>query len=176
MFIASDTTIQWWPWELTDLTAKAVGGWLLGIGATAAYAAWHNDAEDVPRAAPAYLALGGLTLLTVLRYPNDVDFGDPTAWIYLLVAITALVVGFYGTPIAWREGHLRAPMSGMVVAVLVEAGANVARGAPLMVLEAMKMEHTVAAPAAGRIAAVHFRVGDRVQEGVDLVDVDVDAQ
>ena len=142
LFIASDTTIDWWPWELTDLTAKAVGGWLLGIGATAAYAAWHNDAEDVPRAAPAYLALGGLTLLTVLRYPNDVDFGDPTAWIYLLVALSALVVGVYGTPIAWREGHLVAPLVDRrtfveVKVVPQDGGVRVLAGVPREAAEAL---------------------------------------
>jgi biotin carboxyl carrier protein len=69
-------------------------------------------------------------------------------------------------------GHLMAPMSGAVVAVMVEAGDRVARGAPLLILEAMKMEHTITAPADGIVAAVHFRVGDRVAEGSDLVDID----
>jgi 3-methylcrotonyl-CoA carboxylase alpha subunit len=69
-------------------------------------------------------------------------------------------------------GHLTAPMSGTVVAVLVDAGAKVERGAPLVILEAMKMEHTIVAPAAGVVAAVHYRPGDRVAEGTDLVDLD----
>jgi 3-methylcrotonyl-CoA carboxylase alpha subunit len=66
-------------------------------------------------------------------------------------------------------GRLTAPMSGTVVAVFVSAGEAVAKGAPLIVLEAMKMEHTIAAPAKGRVAAVHFGVGDRVGEGAELV-------
>ncbi len=69
-------------------------------------------------------------------------------------------------------GHLTAPMSGTVVAVMVEAGERVGKGAPLMILEAMKMEHTIVAPAAGVVAAVNFRTGDRVLEGADLVDID----
>ncbi len=69
-------------------------------------------------------------------------------------------------------GHLTAPMSGTVVAVMVKPGDKVARGAPLMILEAMKMEHTIAAPAAGVVAAVNYGAGDRVQEGADLVDLD----
>ncbi|MEP7275278.1 MAG: acetyl/propionyl/methylcrotonyl-CoA carboxylase subunit alpha [Betaproteobacteria bacterium] len=71
-----------------------------------------------------------------------------------------------------RGGHLMAPMSGTVVAVMVKTGDKVDKGAPLVVLEAMKMEHTIAAPAAGIVSAVHFAVGDRVAEGADLVDVD----
>ncbi len=74
------------------------------------------------------------------------------------------------------EGHLRAPMSGTVVAVMVAPGQQVERGAPLIVLEAMKMEHTITATATGRIAAVHYGAGDRVQEGADLVDLDVDGE
>ena len=69
-------------------------------------------------------------------------------------------------------GHLTAPMSGLVVAVMVKPGEQVAKGAPLMILEAMKMEHTIAAPAAGTVKAVNFAAGDRVKEGADLVDID----
>ena len=68
-------------------------------------------------------------------------------------------------------GHLAAPMSGTVVAVMVAVGDSVARGAPLIILEAMKMEHTILAPAAGVVTAVNFRAGDRVGEGADLVAV-----
>jgi 3-methylcrotonyl-CoA carboxylase alpha subunit len=64
-----------------------------------------------------------------------------------------------------------APMSGTVVAVLVKPGQSVAKGAALVVLEAMKMEHTIVAPAAGIVEAVNFAVGDRVAEGEDLVDL-----
>jgi 3-methylcrotonyl-CoA carboxylase alpha subunit len=69
-------------------------------------------------------------------------------------------------------GHLAAPMSGTVVAVMVKAGDSVEKGAALVVLEAMKMEHTIAAPAAGIVVAVNYGVGDRVAEGADLVDVE----
>ena len=69
-------------------------------------------------------------------------------------------------------GHLMAPMSGLVVAVMVKPGETVAKGAPLMILEAMKMEHTIAAPGAGIVKAVNFAAGDRVKEGADLVDLD----
>ncbi|MBS0325294.1 MAG: acetyl-CoA carboxylase biotin carboxylase subunit [Proteobacteria bacterium] len=69
-------------------------------------------------------------------------------------------------------GRLTAPMAGTVVAVLVKPGDAVAKGAPLIVLEAMKMEHTIAAPAVGRVVAVHFGVGDRVGDGASLVELD----
>jgi 3-methylcrotonyl-CoA carboxylase alpha subunit len=69
-------------------------------------------------------------------------------------------------------GHLAAPMSGTIVAVMVAPGERVARGAALVVLEAMKMEHTIVAPAAARVTAVRCAVGERVAEGADLVDLE----
>jgi acetyl/propionyl-CoA carboxylase alpha subunit len=59
-------------------------------------------------------------------------------------------------------GGLTAPMPGKVVKVLASTGQEVAAGAPLVVLEAMKMEHTVRAPDAGVVRALHVAVGDQV--------------
>ena len=67
-------------------------------------------------------------------------------------------------------GRLTAPMPGRLIKLLTEAGAQVTRGTPLLVLEAMKMEHTIGAPADGRIAELFFQEGDLVDEGVDLLD------
>jgi 3-methylcrotonyl-CoA carboxylase alpha subunit len=75
-----------------------------------------------------------------------------------------------------QGGHLTAPMSGAIVAVLVKAGDSVARGAPLLILEAMKMEHTIVAPTAGTVSAIHYREGDQVPEGADLIDVEPEAE
>ena len=71
-----------------------------------------------------------------------------------------------------HAGHMAAPMSGTVVAVPVKVGDRVQRGAPLVVLEAMKMEHTIVAPAPGIVTAINFAVGDRVPEGADLIDLE----
>ncbi|SAL54342.1 carbamoyl-phosphate synthase L chain ATP-binding protein [Caballeronia cordobensis] len=70
---------------------------------------------------------------------------------------------------AEHEGRLTAPMPGKVIAVLVETGASVEKGAPLMVMEAMKMEHTILAPSAGRIGEILFEVGDQVADGSQLL-------
>jgi 3-methylcrotonyl-CoA carboxylase alpha subunit len=64
---------------------------------------------------------------------------------------------------------LSAPMPGKVIALLVEAGSRVRKGQPLLVMEAMKMEHTLSAPADGLIEKLPFRVGDQVGEGAALV-------
>ena len=70
---------------------------------------------------------------------------------------------------AEHEGHFRAPMPGHVLDVRVAEGQEVTGGAVLVVLEAMKMEHSLYAPWDGRVKAVHVKAGDRVEEGADLV-------
>ncbi len=68
------------------------------------------------------------------------------------------------------ESTLTAPMNGTVVALLVEPGDQVEKGMPLMVMEAMKMEHTMTAPADGSIETFHFQAGDTVSQGAVLLD------
>ena len=70
---------------------------------------------------------------------------------------------------AEHEGHLRAPMPGLVLDVRAAVGDIVEAGAVLIVLEAMKMEHSLSAPWRGAVSAVAVKPGDRVQEGSDLV-------
>jgi 3-methylcrotonyl-CoA carboxylase alpha subunit len=72
-------------------------------------------------------------------------------------------------------GRLIAPMPGAVVAVLVREGDAVEPGQPLMVLEAMKMEHTIRASVAGRVRKVHFSVGQQVSDGDELLTIDDEA-
>lgn len=66
-------------------------------------------------------------------------------------------------------GVLKAPMPGLVVRVQVEPGQSVAAGAPLVVLEAMKMENQLKAPAAGVVAEVKVTAGAAVEKGQVLV-------
>ena len=66
-------------------------------------------------------------------------------------------------------GKLSAPMPGKIVAVHVEEGEKVKAGQSLMVLEAMKMEHIITAPADGIVATVRFAAGDQVMEGDELL-------
>ena len=66
-------------------------------------------------------------------------------------------------------GRLTAPMPGKVVAVLVEKGQEVKKGEPLVIMEAMKMEHTIAAPGDGMVEDVLYAVGDQVADGAPLL-------
>jgi 3-methylcrotonyl-CoA carboxylase alpha subunit len=69
------------------------------------------------------------------------------------------------------SGGLTTPLPGVVVAVPVSVGKKVGAGEVLMVIEAMKMEHTITAPHAGTVQAVHFARGDRVPEGSQLLEL-----
>ncbi|MFO2462926.1 acetyl/propionyl/methylcrotonyl-CoA carboxylase subunit alpha [Pseudomonas sp. 15FMM2] len=69
-------------------------------------------------------------------------------------------------------GGLIAPMNGSIVRVLVEVGQAVEAGAQLVVLEAMKMEHSIRAPHAGVVKALYCQEGEMVGEGSTLVELD----
>ena len=61
-------------------------------------------------------------------------------------------------------------MPGNVIRVLVKAGESVSRGQQLLVMEAMKMEHTIVAPVDGIVEKVLFNPGDLVQNGSELIE------
>src|SRR5207245_8266655 len=96
--------------------------------------------------------------------PETAVFRDGESW--RLAEIDPLALGAVEDPTA---GRLTAPMPGRVTRLMVEAGDRVQRGQPLMIIEAMKMEHTVGAPADGVVEAVRFAPGDPVEEGAELI-------
>jgi 3-methylcrotonyl-CoA carboxylase alpha subunit len=67
------------------------------------------------------------------------------------------------------DAGLSAPMPGKVIVIHVAKGAKVAKGAPLLVMEAMKMEHSIVAPKDGVVDDILYGVGDQVLEGAALV-------
>jgi len=68
-----------------------------------------------------------------------------------------------------RAGSLAAPMPGKIVKVLTKAGLKVKKDEPLLILEAMKMEHTITAPADGVVKEIHYVAGEQVLEGAELI-------
>jgi 3-methylcrotonyl-CoA carboxylase alpha subunit len=92
-------------------------------------------------------------------------FFEGRAW--ALALVDTLHVGGAGEEV---EGGLRAPMPGKVIALAVEPGTQVEKGAPLLVLEAMKMEHTISAPRKGVVKGYRYAPGDQVSDGAELLD------
>ncbi|WP_236637100.1 acetyl-CoA carboxylase biotin carboxylase subunit [Acidovorax sp. BoFeN1] len=83
--------------------------------------------------------------------------------------ITAIDLLAHSGETAAEGGRLTAPMPGKVVSFAVKAGDAVTKGQPLAVMEAMKMEHTIAAPADGVVQELLYAPGDQVTEGAELL-------
>ena len=148
---SADTT-----WQVTARPAAA--GWSLSWAGTTLLAALH----------PAGIVIDGvLRRVTVLRQPD------------VIVVIEAMCSHVFTLPdpcaapaVALAAGgRVTAPIPGRVAGVLVATGDSVTRGQTLVVLEAMKMELTLAAPADGTVKALHCAVGDMVSEGHELVEL-----
>ncbi|MEQ8348279.1 MAG: acetyl/propionyl/methylcrotonyl-CoA carboxylase subunit alpha [Sneathiellaceae bacterium] len=138
-------------WRLQDLAGGAPVelGWAPagGSGGFSAVLDGHRQ-QGVALVLPGlvWLACGGVVRRFALVDPMQVEHLDEGA-----------------------GGTLKAPMPGKIVKVLAKAGTAVAKGEALLVLEAMKMEHTIAAPGDGVIEAMPFAAGAQVQEGDVLV-------
>jgi 3-methylcrotonyl-CoA carboxylase alpha subunit len=74
------------------------------------------------------------------------------------------------------EDRIVAPLPGTVVALLAEEGASLQKGAPILTLEVMKMEQTLRAPFAGVLKKIKCKVGDIVQEGVELAEMEANSE
>ena len=68
-------------------------------------------------------------------------------------------------------GQLAAPMNGTIVTLLVEPGTRVESDTPLLVMEAMKMEHTIRAPAPGIVEQYYYQPGELVDGGAELLNL-----
>jgi len=88
--------------------------------------------------------------------------------------ITAIDLLAHSGESAAEGGRLTAPMPGKVVSFAVKAGDKVAKGQPLAVMEAMKMEHTIAAPQDGVVQELLYAPGDQVTEGAELLRLSVE--
>ncbi len=95
--------------------------------------------------------------------------------LHILTHGKSVVLGFINTEHINEDvpsGSLAAPMTGMIIAVHVKVGDKVKQNQPLIILDAMKMEHTISAPADGIISEIFFKAGERVDDGEELIVVD----
>jgi propionyl-CoA carboxylase alpha chain len=135
---------------------------------------WWSHHPSAVAASPSSVTLetdGVRTTYDVTITGDDVDVDGPTGHARL-----TRKPRFTDPADAVASGSLLAPMPGTVVDVLVERGAEVAAGQAVLVLEAMKMQHTVAAPYDGVVAAVEVHRGQQVAAGEVLAVVTVTAE
>ncbi len=147
--------------EWTVLAQRDSRGWQLGLGERLMAAEAERGADGrLP------VALDGVKLpVRVLEHGATLAvFAQGESWI--IEEVDPLMPP---PDVEAIVGRLTAQMPGRVVQLLVAAGDRVRRGQAMMVVEAMKMEHTIAAPRDGIVAAVHYAPGDLVEEGAEVI-------
>lgn len=90
------------------------------------------------------------------------------------VQLRTASVDDYNPAAGGNEGDIIAPMNGSLIACMVKAGQTVAEGDALLVVEAMKMEHTIYAPSAGTVTEIYYQVGDLVAADAQLLHLEVE--
>jgi 3-methylcrotonyl-CoA carboxylase alpha subunit len=144
----------------TRLIYRHDGYRLRMAGAEARMQLMHHDGDHFD------LKLGTMSVAGTVKRAKDV--------FHVFYADTHYVLDYHD-PMAHageveiEGGRLTAPMPGKVVAVLVGKGQSAKKGEPLVIMEAMKMEHTIAAPHDGMVDDVLYAVGDQVADGAPLL-------
>ena len=95
LFVAPDATRPLWPWSLTTLTARAIGAWLLAIAVFLVHAVREGDLARLRPVGGGLTLFGLLELVALARYPGEVAWGAPAAWLYLLFLASLLPMGLY---------------------------------------------------------------------------------
>jgi 3-methylcrotonyl-CoA carboxylase alpha subunit len=146
-----------------DVGARPHGAWALSLdgGTLAATAVLRTDGSLTATLGPRRL-----TAIIVAQGERRHVFVDGHVHVLTLVDL----LGIAGAEHEEEGTGLLAPMPGKVIALLARPGAAVDKGAPLLVLEAMKMEHTISAPRAGTVKGFRYAAGDQVAEGAELVE------
>ena len=92
-------------------------------------------------------------------------------WVHINGRIHVLSIDEQGAGGSGDEGGMTAPMPGKILEILCNVGDQVETGQTLIVMEAMKMEHRIAANGPGTIAEIHYDIGDQVDSGAALIDI-----
>ncbi|MEK8025817.1 acetyl/propionyl/methylcrotonyl-CoA carboxylase subunit alpha [Pseudaquabacterium rugosum] len=160
----STRTLTWRVGELAQaMTVEVSGaGYQLGMDGAQVPAQGTIDADDELHA-----RLGERRIKATVVAVGDRRqlFFAGRSWALRLA--DRLPVGHTGDEV---ESGLRAPMPGKVIALVAPVGVPVDKGMPLLVLEAMKMEHTITAPRQGVVKAFRYAPGDQVPDGAELLD------
>jgi acetyl/propionyl-CoA carboxylase alpha subunit len=149
---------------LPGLTAHAV----TVHGVTADGAAGHGAAPGEAGFTVVDMTAGGIRRRVSVHRVGSVDYVDSPLGASVLTEVERFPVR---PPLA-EPGSLLAPMPGTVVRIAVTPGERIAAGAPVVVIEAMKMEHTVRAPGGGVVTEVGVHEGQAVDAGTRLARVE----
>jgi hypothetical protein len=96
IYVVPATATSVWPWTLTPFTGRVVAAWLIAFGLATALAAVAGDLQRLRTAAIAYTVFGVLVLVAVARFPSTLDWNEPTAWIFVGLAVAVVLTGAAG--------------------------------------------------------------------------------
>ncbi|NYT61535.1 acetyl/propionyl/methylcrotonyl-CoA carboxylase subunit alpha [Alcaligenaceae bacterium] len=153
--------------ELRELQVGHEGGqWTCSHNGPAQAFAWQAEAQAA-RQFSIRMHLGNTeALATVVVRQDDIHVFVDGA-VHVLQAHDA--VAHAQDESNEHQGGLTAPMPGKIISISVKAGDKVKSGDALLVMEAMKMEHTIHAPGDGIVEELFFAVGDQVSDGAELI-------
>lgn len=103
MLVAPQFSMALWPWQLTPLTARAIGAWLVGLSVAAAHVLREGDFTRVRIVQISSTVFVILQAIALARYPAEVAWNDPRLWIYAAFLASILAVSLY----AWRAASAR---------------------------------------------------------------------
>lgn len=135
------------------------------------------EGEELEVYMPGSRQAGVVEWMVVNRRPYELVLGDQLQWMQSGSGMHELEVrwldGAGGAAVrpASGDGRVKAPIPGLITRLLVEPGATVEAGAPLLVLEAMKMENEIRAPRPGVVQAIKVAPGQTVKLGEVMVEV-----
>jgi len=100
LFLAPQTTMGLWPWQLTPLTARAIGSWMCAVGATGAIIAWEDDLSRVAASLAGFGAFGIFQFISLFRYQEGIDWRTSSSFLYVLLLLSISIVSAAGL---WME-------------------------------------------------------------------------
>jgi hypothetical protein len=93
LLLAPATAGRWWPWDLTPLTGRAVGAWLVGLGVIAAQTVYEADARRALPAGVGAVTLPVLVAVAMARYGSDIDWWSASAALFVLFLVSWFAMG-----------------------------------------------------------------------------------
>ena len=109
MFLFPGTAIDLWSWPLTPLTARVLGSWYVGAGLVMVVAMWERDRWRLFVPALGFVVLGPVQFIGILRYSEQVDWGNPQMWLHIGFQALVFALGVGGLVMSSRAPSPLAP-------------------------------------------------------------------
>jgi len=95
LFVVPDAMRPLWPWGLTTLTARAIGAWLIAIAVLLFHAYREGDLARIRPVGGGLTLFGLIELVALARYPGEMAWAAPAAWLYLIFLASLLPIGLF---------------------------------------------------------------------------------